>query len=81
MNAGDVQQLRCRRCGGVDTARSIETILGSCEIVGLDHDGQPDYCGGTTVHWDSSTTTGFDCRSCLAEAPELDQLFAVLTDP
>lgn len=75
MTGDELRRLCCKRCGGEDTARSIETISASCGIVGLDDDGQPDFGGETTVHWDSSTTVGFDCSACLAEAEAVLDLF------
>jgi hypothetical protein len=53
----------CPNCKDATRLATIEEILGSagCEV---SDDGEINHDGYTEVHWDTSTTTGIECRSC-----------------
>jgi hypothetical protein len=66
--------LTCKSCGGEDLG-TAEAILGTAEARFFRDDlgaVQYEHTGYTHVHWDSSTTTGYACRSCghESETPE-----------
>lgn len=68
----------CRHCGGSEIS-TVEDLSGSCgiDIHSIDANGDIDwdYDGmGTEVHWDSSTTTGFQCEVCYATETSLEEL-------
>lgn len=74
-----MRAIRCKGCGS-DRIASVETLLGSCNIEGIDDDGAPEFSGSTDVHWDTSTTTGYECRDCGMETVELDDLVEEVPD-
>lgn len=70
-------RLKCRQCGDVDSARSIERLYGTCDIDGVDDDGEPEFCGYTDMDWDSSTSVKFACANCDAEVTASNGLAAL----
>ena len=63
--------LRCPQCGSADLA-TTEHLTASCQghaTLTIEPDGsrRPEFHlgGWTDVNWDSSTTVGVECRSCL----------------
>jgi hypothetical protein len=75
--------LCCPACGSADLA-SIEQLTASCQghaTLTIETGGElhPEFHPGgwTDVNWDSSTTVGVQCRSCMwsyQDADHLDQL-------
>jgi len=72
--------LRCPECGSADLA-SIEQLTASCQghaTLTIEPDGElrPEFHPGgwSDVNWDSSTTVGVECRSCMWSYHGPDQL-------
>ena len=81
--------LRCPGCGSTDLATSELLTASSCgrATLTIEPDGElrPEFHhdGWTDVNWDSSTTVGVECRSCMwsyTGADSLEQLTIDFTE-
>lgn len=70
----------CPACGSTDQLATMEDIMGSA-LVHVTDDGQVEHDGETIIHWDTSTTTGGECRACGWESDGDDWTDALITIP
>jgi len=71
----------CSNCGARQNFATEERLLGSAlGIVAVQQDGSLEFehSGYTEVSWDSSETTGYECRSCGLTKPTLGELVDVV---
>ncbi len=69
--------LCCPNCGDSEHFATEEDIKGSAGVtVSVAEDGTRsyDHDGDTTMYWDTSTTTGFECTACGWTTEEDDPL-------
>jgi hypothetical protein len=58
--------LRCPQCRDDRALATVERLEGAAECSSIEKSG-PVHSGYTHVNWDSSTTIGVTCRSCMWE--------------